>query len=123
MNTRTPLMRAAIVIALAAATFAFVHTSPTLPAHTAVSMSLDARAPMHATLLPVVSVYADPSNPGEIVAMSIAASEALPVTLLPTVYIGAHVENFAATPTPAAHSARAEFADATPALRTRLLPR
>lgn len=123
MNTRTPLIRATVVTALAAVAFAFVHSSPRLPARTAVSMSIDARAPLQAILLPVVSVFADSSNSGEIVAMRVAASEALPVTLLPTVYIGAHVEDFAATPKPAAHSRRAEFADATPVLRTRLLPR
>lgn len=149
MNTRTPLIRAALAAALFGAAFTFVHTSPMIPANAAVSMSVDARAPLHATLLPVVSVFADATNPDGIVAMRIAATEALPVTLLPTVYVSARLADFAAAPTRVAAltqrarvrraaadvvagnasafapdpAVRVKLADAAPALRTHMLPR
>ncbi len=150
MNIRIPLTRAAVATALAATAFAWVHTSPTVPAHAAVSMSLDARAPLHVTLLPVVSVLSDAGQPDDVVTMPMAAPEPLPVTLLPTVHVSALAANFSATPalvaavtprtrtTPSVETqsvaqdagtrVRAEvapmkLADAAPALRTRMLPR
>ncbi len=146
MNTRTPLIRAALAATLVGAAFTFTQTATVIPANAAVSMSVDARAPLHATLLPVVSVFADATDPDGIVAMRIAATEALPVTLLPTVYVSARLEDFTRVAFAARYAqahrttqanvapshasafthddaARVELADVAPALRMRKLPR
>ena len=129
MNTRTPLIRAVLAAALAGSAFMLVHSWHAVPAVAAVSMSVEARAPMHAILLPTVSVVASAGNPDQIVAMRIGSSAPLPVTLMPTVSASARLEDFAATSTPKTFltrdegATRVELAAMAPALRARGLPR
>jgi len=153
MNTRTPLIRAALATAFVGCALIFTHLSPASPAHASETMSVDTRAPLHATLLPVVSVFAEATHPGGIVAMRIAATEALPVTLLPTLYVTARSADFSAAPPmrvaaatqrvraqnpidmrvvadddgartlTRADAVRAKLVDGAPALRTCMLPR
>lgn len=90
MKTRTPLIRAAVATAIVASIFAITHRSlavPVLP----LWMPVDAGPLLAATLLPVVSVYADATDPDGLVAMRLAATETLPVTLLPTVHVTARM--------------------------------
>lgn len=149
MTTRISMIRAAAATALAGAVFAFAHVQPALPPHSAVSVSIDAHAPLHATLLPIVSVFADATQPDGAATVRIAATRPLSVTLLPTVRVSLHVTTASTTPTiVAARAPRAQepdanadagngndhgipatamvapikLADAAPALRARLLP-
>lgn len=89
MKTRTPLIRAAIGIALVGAIVAFAHGSIAIPTPKPALMSVDGQSAVHATLLPTVSVHVDAIHPDEVV-LSVATTEPLPVTLLPTVHVGAH---------------------------------
>lgn len=123
MNTRFPLIRAALAVALAGAAFGFVHTSPTATRHAEASMSVDAQAPLHATLLPVVSVFADATQPDDVATMRVAATNPLSVTLLPTVHVSTHTAGFSLAPTIVAAMTPMKLADAAPALRTPTLPR
>ena len=111
MNTRTPLIRAALAAAFIGFACTFAHASPAIPAHDSVLMAVDANAPLHVTLLPAVSVFAEATHPDRIVAMCIAATEALPVTLLPTVHVTARLTVFAAA-TPMRVAATAQSARA-----------
>ena len=62
-------------------------------------MSVEASAPLHATLLPELSVSASASEPDRAVAPKLAAGAALPVTLMPTVHVVASRDGFAARDT------------------------
>jgi hypothetical protein len=87
VNMNTVFIRAAIATAFVGLGFASVHAPRAAAAHAAVTMSVDARAPLHATLLPAISVFADARNPDAPVASRVTGGEALPVTLMPTVYV------------------------------------
>ena len=96
MNIRIPLIRAAVATALAAGAFMLSQTPQATAAADPVTMSVDARAPLQATLLPVVSVVADANEPDGAASLHVAATDALPVTLMPTVYVTARVSDIAA---------------------------
>lgn len=96
MNIRTPMIRAAVATALAAGAFMLSQTPPATAAEDSSTMSVDTRAPLHATLLPTVSVIADANDPDGVAGMRIAATDSLPVTLLPTVFVTARVSDIAA---------------------------
>lgn len=85
MKTRTPLIRAAVGLAFAGSLFAVAHgpiaTSSAIASSTAMPTLADA------TVLPAMSTYADATNPDSLVAMRLAATQNLPVTLLPTVHV------------------------------------
>ncbi|HEY6942836.1 hypothetical protein [Dokdonella sp.] len=93
MNVRTPLIRAALAATMVAGSFA-IERVPHAAAADA-GMSVEARAPLHATLLPALRVTARAANPDDSVASELAAGEALPVTLLPTVRVTASAADFA----------------------------
>ncbi|MFI4968810.1 MAG: hypothetical protein ACHP7D_01295 [Lysobacterales bacterium] len=95
MNIRTPLIRAAFAAVLIGGVCALPRIPYANAAPVSVTMSVDAVAPLHATLLPTVSVFA--GNPQRALAARIATTEALPVTLLPTVHVHARWSQFAAT--------------------------
>lgn len=94
MKLRTPLIRAALAATMVAGSFAIdrVPVAVAADAHDAFAMRVDANAPLHATLLPELRVG---SRDGE---AQLDASDALPVTLLPTVHVTASVRDFAALP-------------------------
>ena len=96
MNIRTPMIRAAVATALAAGAFMLPQTPSATAAEDFSTMSVDTRAPLHATLLPTVSVTADTNTPDGASTMHVAATDALPVTLLPTVFVHARVSDIAA---------------------------
>ena len=89
MHIRTPLMGAALAAACIGLACTFAHASPAIPEHDSVLIAVDANAALHVTLSPAVSVFAEATHLDRIVAMRIAATEALPVTLLPTVHVSA----------------------------------
>ena len=90
MNMQTIFIRAAIAAVFFGGYIAVSHT-----AHAQAStMSLEARAPLHATLLPVVTVVASAAQ-ADASQFRVAAGESLPVTLLPTVYVTARAAEFA----------------------------
>ncbi len=60
---------------------------------------LDARAPVHATLLPAIKVSASISNPLAAVRWSIAAGPPTPVTLMPTLTVTADALTITSLPT------------------------
>ena len=94
MKLRTPLIRAALAATLVATSFAIdrVPAAPAADARAALATHVDARAPMHATLLPELRVG---SRDGD---AQLDAGDALPVTLLPTVHVTASMRDFAALP-------------------------
>ena len=93
MNVRTPLIRAALAATMVAGSFA-IERVPHASAAEA-GMSIEARTPLHATLLPELRVTARATHPDAEAAAELAASEGLPVTLLPTVRVTAAVGDFA----------------------------
>jgi hypothetical protein len=137
MNMNTVFIRAAIATAFVGLGFTSVHVPQASAAQDAVSMSVDARAPMHATLLPTISVNGDAGNPDGVGASRVEAGEALSVTLLPTVYVTARLQALVATlhPSNAMPVVAVDYAvpqlprvsaahdNATPALRARVMPR
>ena len=114
MKTRTPLIRAALAMAMVGSAFMiervpaagapgasahFPHPYGSQAAQPSVRMSVDANAPLHATLLPELSVTASASNTDRAVATKLATTAALPVTLMPTVHVVASRDEFAALDT------------------------
>ena len=93
MKTRTPLIRAALAMAMVGSAFALERVPAAQPG---VRVSVDANAPLHATLLPELSVGASASDPDRAVATKLATTTALPVTLMPTVHVVASRDGFAA---------------------------
>ena len=91
MNHRIALIRLAAIAALIGSGIATAHNVDAEEA--AAQATIDARAPLSATLLPTVSVDATPatseSNPAT---MRIADTAPLRVTLLPTVYVTARAQ-------------------------------
>ena len=94
MKTRTPLIRAALAVAMVGSAFAIERVPHA--AGTAAGVTIEARAPLHATLLPELSVVASASDPDLAVATNLAVTAALPVTLMPTVHVVASRDEFAA---------------------------
>ena len=84
MNTRL-INRRSMCTALA-----FVFAGTAACAHAA-TMSVDARAPIQATLLPEVTVFASSARPEAASTMRVAATKPLNVTLLPTVRVNQRV--------------------------------
>ena len=138
MNMNTVFIRAAIATAFVGLGFTSVHVPDAVAAGAGVTMSVDARAPLHATLLPMLSVIADIANPDAPATTRMAGDEALSVTLMPTVYVSAQTPELAAiqqvqdafvmaAAKAEAASLRMEAArprvDAAPALRTDAMPR
>ncbi|HEY0229739.1 MAG TPA: hypothetical protein VGC55_00685 [Dokdonella sp.] len=95
MNTPLSFLRNAIVLTLAA--FA---ASQANAAQDAVTMTVDDTAPLHATLLPTVSVTGDSANPYAEPRMSVASAAPLGVTLLPGVHVTASAPELAAVTLP-----------------------
>jgi hypothetical protein len=93
MKTRTPLIRAALAMAMIGSAFALERVPQA--AQPGVSMSVEANAPLHATLLPELSVGASASDEDLVVASKLAAGAALPVTLMPTVHVFAKRDKLA----------------------------
>ena len=91
MKTQYALIRFAVVAVLLGSASAIAYTVDAQDA--AASVTVDARAPLDATLLPTVSVDAtqatSESNPAT---MRIADAAPLRVTLMPTVYVNARAE-------------------------------
>jgi hypothetical protein len=103
MNIRTPLIRAAVAAVLIGGIYALPRTPHAAAAHASVTMSVDRTAPLHATLLPTLSVTADASAPDLEIAARLADVDALPVTLLPTVHVHARRSDFASAAEPMLH--------------------
>ena len=95
MNTRTPLNRLSTLVVLIGCTLA----GSQVAAHEA-AMSIEDRAPLQATLLPTVSVFADAAQPDAATTWSIAATRPQSVTLMPTMRISAQAEPLAVTMMP-----------------------
>lgn len=136
MNMNTVFIRAAIATAFVGLSFTAVRM-PKAAAQDVVSMSVDARAPLQATLLPMINVVTSASNPDALGTTRIANDGPLSVTLMPTVSVNARAPALASTP-PSVNTARivavdsavsglprvdVERVDATPALHARVLPR
>lgn len=81
MKLQTPLRRAAIAASLLGGFYMFVQ-----PVDANLSFSVDADAPLAATLLPTVSVTANANGDSS---MRLSNADPLPVTLLPTVHVTA----------------------------------
>lgn len=95
MKTRTTVSILATAAAIVGCTFAIAQTPLASAAQATSSMSVDARTPLHATLLPTITVTA--SGLAETGAsLSVADTAGLPVTLMPTVHVTARVSDFAA---------------------------
>lgn len=142
MNIRTVFIRAAIATAMCGFTLAFAEAPNAAPAQEGVTMSVDARAPLHAVLLPTLDVIAGVERSEAQALARIAAATSLPVTLLPTVHVNARWSAFAMAVTPrhervaiAAHAFATDAAHegsgieesgrgvAKPAMRAAVLPR
>lgn len=78
MNTR--MLRSALTLALIAGAAAHAN---------AATLSVDAGAPIQATLLPEVTVVASSARPYQEPTLHVAATAPLSVTLLPTVHVNA----------------------------------
>lgn len=86
MKRRNPLIRSAFLLMLPAATLtAIAFEAP-------VSMSVQQRPALEATLLPTVHVVADAGGAERV---AVAQDEALSVTLLPTIYVHARIAEYA----------------------------
>jgi hypothetical protein len=94
-TTRTPLIRAALAMAMIGSAFALEQIPEAAAAGT--TMSVDARAPLHATLLPELTVSARAQGADFAETSTLATTEALPVTLMPTVHVTAGRDDFALT--------------------------
>ena len=81
MNVQTPIRRAAIAASLLGGFYLFA-----TPVDANLPFSVDADAPIAATLLPTVSVTADANGDSS---MQLSNADPLPVTLLPTVHVTA----------------------------------
>ena len=93
MKTRTPLIRAALAMAMIGSAFALER----VPSAAGTGMTIETRTPVHATLLPELSVVARTDDPDLVVATNLAATAALPVTLMPTVHVVARRGDIAAS--------------------------
>jgi hypothetical protein len=96
-TTRTPLIRAALAMAMIGSAFALEQIPEAAAAQAGTTMSVDARAPLHATLLPELTVSARAQGADFAETSTLATTEALPVTLMPTVHVTAGRDDFALT--------------------------
>jgi hypothetical protein len=94
MKTRTPLIRAALAMAMVGSAFALERVPQA--AQPGAGMSVEATAPLHATLLPELSVSASATVADRPVVSTLATGAALPVTLMPTVHVFATRDELAA---------------------------
>lgn len=92
MSTRIFPNRLATIIAITAAALASTHATAA-----DATMTIDASAPLAATLMPTVSVTADAANPDAAPQWQVADARPLPVTLMPTVRITAQAEALSVT--------------------------
>lgn len=95
MNTRFTMFRtplAAALLILIGIADANAASDPT--------MTVDARAPLQATLLPTVTVIASTTHPDGDATFHVAATQALAVTLMPTVRVTARGAALAVTVLP-----------------------
>jgi len=83
MKLQTPIRRAAIAATLLGGFYLFAQ-----PVDADLPFSVDAGAPIAATLLPTVSVTANANGDPS---MQLSSADALPVTLLPTVHVHGRV--------------------------------
>ncbi|MEO7432935.1 MAG: hypothetical protein ABIR62_13120 [Dokdonella sp.] len=88
MNMTTVFIRAAIATAMVGAGLASFD-APKATARDADAMAIQTRAPLHATLLPTVTVFGDARGADLESSAQVTARAPLPVTLLPTVYVRA----------------------------------
>ncbi|MBN8481853.1 MAG: hypothetical protein J0L88_09725 [Xanthomonadales bacterium] len=95
MNTRYSFRRACTLVAVVAITATTAHADAAES-----TMSIDARAPLAATLLPTVSVIADAVRPDALAQWRVADEAPLRVTLMPTVRVSAEAESLAFTQLP-----------------------
>ena len=95
MNTQLSFLRNAMALTLVA--FAATQADA---AQDAVTMTVDATAPLHATLLPTVSITGDSANPYAEPRMRVAGTAPLGVTLLPTVRVTSSMPELAAVTLP-----------------------
>lgn len=95
MNIRTSLVPLVVLLTGLGGTFAAA-----VAGETAV---VDAREPLAVTLLPTVTVTADPANPDGPTRWSVEKVAPLPVTLMPTVHVTARPEPLAMTVLPTVH--------------------
>lgn len=137
MNMKPVFIRAAIATAFVGFGVTAIDVPHAAAARDVVSSAVDARAPLQATLLPMLSVFASAANPAALDRARIANDEVLSVTLMPTVYVNTRAPTLAAKTArvDAARVAAAdaavpglpridiERADATPVLRARVMPR
>ncbi|HEY6545980.1 MAG TPA: hypothetical protein VIZ64_13855 [Dokdonella sp.] len=86
MKRRNPLIRSAFVLMLPVATLTAIALE------TPVTMSVQQRPALEATLLPTVHVIADAGGAERV---AVAQHESLSVTLLPTVYVHARIAEYA----------------------------
>lgn len=136
MNMTTIFIRAAIATAMVGAGLASFD-SPQATARDAEVMGIQARAPLHATLLPTVTVFGDARGADLESSATVAGSEPLPVTLMPTVTVRASLAQFrdresvaiaarietAAVAWPSFSPAERDSASARRVVRARVMPR
>ncbi len=96
MSSRTSLIRISTLVTLIGFALAGAHAS----AQDDAVMTVDAGAPLQATLMPTVSVVADATRPDAEARWSVADTRPLRVTLMPTVRVTAQVETLAVTTLP-----------------------
>lgn len=137
MNMNIVFIRAAIATAFVGFGLTALHAPPAAADQDVVSMSVDGRAPLQATLLPMLTVVASADNPEALGTVHIANDKALSVTLMPTVSVNTRAPALASTPSsantprvvaidsavPGLPRIDVERVDATPALRARVMPR
>jgi hypothetical protein len=100
MNIRLSVLRSALAGSFAAAALVAAQANA---ANDAVTFTVDTQAPLHATLMPTVTITADSARPFADPRMSVADVEPLSVTLLPTVHVSAHASELAVTELPTIH--------------------
>ena len=137
MNLKPVFIRAAVATAFVGFGVTAIDVPHAAAARDVVSTAVDARAPLQATLLPMLSVSASAANPAALGTARIANDEALSVTLMPTVYVNTRAPTLAVitAPVEATRVVAVDVAvpelprvdidrvDATPVLHARVMPR
>jgi len=93
MNARFYSLKSGSAAALAGALIAALSLSASAQA----PVSLDERAPIHATLMPEVEITANASDPAAPARWSIANTRPTPVTLMPTLTVRPDMDSIAAS--------------------------
>ena len=99
MNIRLSVLRSALAGGFVAAALLAAQAN----ASSDITMSVDATAPLRATLMPTVTVTADASQPFAAATMHVATTAPLAVTLLPTVHVSSREPELAITQLPTVH--------------------